>query len=1130
MISEISNSAQSIKNSHHENDDDLPTSPLLDSFSSSTSNEIDTEQDQNIEGFEDLYAEMQQDQLSESDLNKNFKYLKRKIAEKEERIDHWQLNQQVLNHQDKLTSTYLIHFACEYGFHYFLKKIKQYHGENFLFEQLKILSKSGKTAIHFASQSCQYKVLKLILKTLKRVNQQELEYQITLKDSRNKNLPLHFLLANSRQVEVSEINKCFSLLLKHIRGDQMQARNTRMISALEICIEKGYIDVLKKIIEYDESILSFYDLMGNTILHLACKQNNYEMVQVLLEKKIDYEKINHQNQSAFQVAFETGCMEICDLITKHQQSSCQSQKEIQDLELSIQEDEIIQKRMSDTSQSLVEDQPNRFDQKIFKDVLIHLDFKGAPPTISFLKKLITYLGERYTNLVTGIIFEFEDTFPYDGYLTQLRGLNFYSKDQIKDIVELTKKYKFKIVPLIQTFGHLEFALKRERFSHLREQNDNYQSLCPLKQDSKQFVLNLIEQNIQILGLDNLQLIHLGADEVFNLGSCRDCQFFSEEAGKPALFSNFIMKICKSVKKRYPKLDIMVWDDMFRNQTFMEFSHLKVNNTPIFQPCIWSYPGNFDYFNQTIKNQSFNNLCLEFKKVWVASCFRGSFEPSTTMVDLGERLQNHRLWIDKVKQNPCSQQAVQGIILTGWSRFCHETVLCELLSMTIPSLTMCLAVVERQQLNLNVIYKESVQYLNLKGKYIIQGINELIQSKSLDEFYKFSPYIDTKKQKHFCHDAFEICWNLTKAIQLLKLSKKSIKDSSVINYDKIMKRQNLYVMQQYENLNDYQRNKYRFQDNMSIDTQELNDEESFSSDTMNCDRINPNTRQKLLDYLNVSIKLLKKSVLMADRILPQYMFTRDIQEFKNSKILKYLHQAFIIFEGLTERTRSSFAIDRPFKHQYKSQFMKRMSQTPNITSSPLIQPLSFEDQHDSRGLGTQIFPQLNEVMMQLGRITSFDEKLVPYIANFSSADSLKAQKSQEYQRPSEFEIPLPPVKKSYKMPRGMQLLNKKKEIGIKNDQQEQHLRNGQSLQLHPTESNLSNNSAISEEEKVPSYGRKRESKILRKRLRPNQINSSNEMRAVRNNYHEGVGVRQKKARIQQSQSVDDPLNILRQNYE
>ena len=108
-------------------------------------------------------------------------------------------------------------------------------------------------------------------------------------------------------------------------------------------------------------------------------------------------------------------------------------------------------------------------------------------------------------------------------------------------------------------------------------------------------------------------------------------------------------------------------------------------------------------------------------------------------------------------------------------------------MSIPSLCMCLAVIEKQQLNINVIYKEMVNHLNLKGRTILNGVNEILQSKDLKEFMSYSPFIDDKKEKYFCHDAFEICWNITKAHALLKLTKKTLKDSSVLNHDKIMKR-------------------------------------------------------------------------------------------------------------------------------------------------------------------------------------------------------------------------------------------------------------------------------------------------------------------------------------------------------
>lgn len=132
-------------------------------------------------------------------------------------------------------------------------------------------------------------------------------------------------------------------------------------------------------------------------------------------------------------------------------------------------------------------QSERSDPRIFPEVIVHIDFKGAPPTFSFLKDFIKYLGTKFERIVTGILFEFEDTFPYDGNLKPLRGENFYTKDQIKEVSELMAHHKLKMIPLIQTFGHLEFALKRSTFSHLRETSDNHTSVCPLNPESLELV-------------------------------------------------------------------------------------------------------------------------------------------------------------------------------------------------------------------------------------------------------------------------------------------------------------------------------------------------------------------------------------------------------------------------------------------------------------------------------------------------------------------------------------------------------------------------------------------------------------------------------------------------------------------
>ncbi len=58
----------------------------------------------------------------------------------------------------------------------------------------------------------------------------------------------------------------------------------------------------------------YKDQQGNTLLHLACKHDQIEIVRILLQKQIDTECLNKGQQSAFQIAYEMGAMDICYLI------------------------------------------------------------------------------------------------------------------------------------------------------------------------------------------------------------------------------------------------------------------------------------------------------------------------------------------------------------------------------------------------------------------------------------------------------------------------------------------------------------------------------------------------------------------------------------------------------------------------------------------------------------------------------------------------------------------------------------------------------------------------------------------------------------------------------------------------
>jgi hypothetical protein len=77
----------------------------------------------------------------------------------------------------------------------------------------------------------------------------------------------------------------------------------------------------------------------------------------------------------------------------------------------------------------------RQEKSLFKDVLIHLDLKGAPPKFEFLMDFINFFGSskdekncsNQYGLVTGFLIEFEDTLPFKGNLECIRADSSHEK-------------------------------------------------------------------------------------------------------------------------------------------------------------------------------------------------------------------------------------------------------------------------------------------------------------------------------------------------------------------------------------------------------------------------------------------------------------------------------------------------------------------------------------------------------------------------------------------------------------------------------------------------------------------------------------------------------------------------------
>ena len=94
---------------------------------------------------------------------------------------------------------------------------------------------------------------------------------------------------------------------------------------------------------------------------------------------------------------------------------------------------------------------------------VHIDMKGGPPKLSYLLELMKLI-QRWGG--TGVLVEWEDMFPWSGPLSPLARPGHYSTADIGHMVTTAADLGLELVPLVQTFGHMEFVLKHQEFRYV----------------------------------------------------------------------------------------------------------------------------------------------------------------------------------------------------------------------------------------------------------------------------------------------------------------------------------------------------------------------------------------------------------------------------------------------------------------------------------------------------------------------------------------------------------------------------------------------------------------------------------------------------------------------------------------
>ncbi|KAM5151521.1 hexosaminidase D-like [Mantella aurantiaca] len=339
--------------------------------------------------------------------------------------------------------------------------------------------------------------------------------------------------------------------------------------------------------------------------------------------------------------------------------------------------------------------PRKNVRKDFSKVqmkLVHLDLKGAPPKISYFEQIFPLFSKLGAN---GLLIEYEDMFPFTGELEILKSPYAYSDEDIAKILHLAEMNNLEVVPLIQTFGHMEYILKHDKYRVLREVERYPNSLNPHSAESMPLLKMILTQVLEKHPMSNW--IHIGADEVYHLGEGQDSKSWlnNNKGDLGKMFLTHLKSVVDFLHTQYPEKSLLMWDDMLRKLS--EESIIAAKITTFVSPVLWLYHTNFNMAHTESFIAKYEKS--GFSNIWFASAFKGASTPNQIWTPMDLHMKNHQQWkkvIDGMSKFPKIHYS--GIALTGWQRYDHYSVLCELLPVSIPSLAVCLKTLRYGQLS------------------------------------------------------------------------------------------------------------------------------------------------------------------------------------------------------------------------------------------------------------------------------------------------------------------------------------------------------------------------------------------------------------------------------------------------
>ncbi|CAF0848574.1 unnamed protein product [Rotaria sordida] len=341
---------------------------------------------------------------------------------------------------------------------------------------------------------------------------------------------------------------------------------------------------------------------------------------------------------------------------------------------------------------------------------IHLDLKGAPPQPNKFYETFFNFIDQLNMSVKGIVIEYEDLLPLNGRFANATHRFGYKKSDIELIQTAAKSHRLEIIPLIQTFGHLEWLLKLREFELYRDELASPMVITPCLDLTYVLLEDLLQQTLDMH--PNSNIIHIGCDEVTLTNSHPKCQEISMDV--PERYINHVKRVVSIVQKIRPGIRILIWDDVIRSEQFINNEKLLNELKNLVEPVAWNYHPTFD--DSYIYSPIWNIYSKLFSNTWAASAFKGGLSRLSMQTNTTHHVLNHHAWLQFMKLSTNqNNKSFSAIILTGWSRFDHFMPLCDLLPTAYQSLISSLYILTTGKSILHDYVNDCYELMNSIGK-------------------------------------------------------------------------------------------------------------------------------------------------------------------------------------------------------------------------------------------------------------------------------------------------------------------------------------------------------------------------------------------------------------------------------